>query len=406
MTKRTPKLDKLYEYWNITKLTNFSTIQNNGPKTCESILSKVKRKIEKEGITDYTITQIKDLARCAVLFDSYADIPEFLYQIRTIIPDINGDISRNKTGYKGIHLNCVIDGVGSEIQLGTKNFWTYKIIAEKYYRKWRDFNSNQELKKLFKLKKEYETIKKQLKDSHSDISIEKEFIEKRNQYRIARDALISAFKQQNVELSMERDAFNEFFADKSFQEQENIIESILISFLVTQPKEEVVSSEIKNSSEEKIQMNNDSTVNLEDTRLKCVKANDRASQVQPKLISKVEDALLINKEDLREFSDKDGKLVQLISLTLIEYDKKLYSLVDKSFVEKNIKIIFNHRRDVALEIARYCVSMNYFSLPEKEIIEKFHEDLNAGSLPLLKEEYSISSLINRIEDNTINNYEF
>ena len=54
----------------------------------------------------------------------------------------------------------------------------------------------------------------------------------------------------------------------------------------------------------------------------------------------------------------------------------------------------------------FDLGKEYEEAEVNRIIEKFHEDLNAGSLPLLKEEYSISSLINRIEDNTINNYEF
>lgn len=115
-------------------------VVNNGEKQPQSILSKVKREVY-SGQLDYSLSKLNDLSRCALIVNSYSEIPGILQNLNKIFPDLVGHVSRHSKGYIGIHLNFRIDNIPIEVQLSTSDAWLVKQAAEHVYKRHRDFES-------------------------------------------------------------------------------------------------------------------------------------------------------------------------------------------------------------------------------------------------------------------------
>lgn len=137
---------------------SISHIANPGEKTKQSTFDKIKRNVEIFGKKDYTLQDVSDMSRCAVLLDSYEEVPIFLRSLKEQIPSLEGFISRFDSGYRGIHLNFEIDGINTEIQISTKEAWNVKEATELSYAKWRNFDQREEFANLFNLSKEIQTL--------------------------------------------------------------------------------------------------------------------------------------------------------------------------------------------------------------------------------------------------------
>lgn len=104
-------------------------------KTLESIIDKVIDRKKK-------LTEISDLVRGAILFDSAKEMEEFVKDftrkspyIIKIEPKLKG---QSEYGYYGAyHIDLNIDGLDIEVQITTTKLWTYKGEAHKIYDKWR-----------------------------------------------------------------------------------------------------------------------------------------------------------------------------------------------------------------------------------------------------------------------------
>lgn len=115
-------------------------IVDNGAKSPKSILSKVKRSVYL-GETSYTLGQMNDLSRCALILPQYKDALPVIQQLSNIYPSLEGHISRHTTGYIGVHLNFLVDKIPVEVQISTSDAWLVKQASEHVYRKHREFEA-------------------------------------------------------------------------------------------------------------------------------------------------------------------------------------------------------------------------------------------------------------------------
>lgn len=110
-------------------------------KSVESMANKVQRKAQED--IDYDYSNLKDIARGAILVNDYSQVEGVIQAIRKQMPksalNIEVFIEKplNAFGYRGIHLNTKIDGIGAEIQIHTKDSWKIKQQTDLIYRKWR-----------------------------------------------------------------------------------------------------------------------------------------------------------------------------------------------------------------------------------------------------------------------------
>lgn len=162
-------------------------VVDNGEKQPQSILSKVKRQVY-SGQLDFSLGKLNDLSRCALIVDSYGEVPKILHQLNKIYPELIGHISRHSTGYIGIHLNFVENNIPIEVQISTADAWLVKQASEHVYKRHRDFEAeipvrlrlihceNDQLvknkmihdfrKKFFEYKNDYNEINKLFKQLH------------------------------------------------------------------------------------------------------------------------------------------------------------------------------------------------------------------------------------------------
>lgn len=115
-------------------------VVDNGEKQPKSILSKVKREVY-SGQLDYSLSKLNDLSRCALIVNSYSEIPGILQNLSKVYPELVGHVSRHSTGYIGIHLNFKIDNIPIEVQISTSDAWLVKQASEHVYKRHRDFES-------------------------------------------------------------------------------------------------------------------------------------------------------------------------------------------------------------------------------------------------------------------------
>lgn len=132
--------DKLCDEMGIERSKDCFGVVDNGEKQPRSILSKVKREVY-SGNTDYSLGQLNDLSRCALIVNSYSEIPQIVQSLNKIYPELVGHVTRRSAGYIGIHLNFKINNIPIEVQVSTNDAWLVKQASEHVYRKHRDFEA-------------------------------------------------------------------------------------------------------------------------------------------------------------------------------------------------------------------------------------------------------------------------
>jgi len=187
-------------------------VVDNGIKKPESILSKVKRQVY-SGNLDFTLGKLNDLSRCALILNSYSQVPKILQKLSISYPSIVGHISRHSTGYIGIHLNFLDDNIPLEIQISTDGAWLVKQASEHVYKKHRDFEA--------------------------EIPIRLKLIQEEKNLEV-KNALIQEFRKKHSEYISDYDKINELFLNlhenTDLYENLPIIETMLLSFEVLQDK--------------------------------------------------------------------------------------------------------------------------------------------------------------------------
>ena len=112
-----------------------------GAKSVDSILDKIARK-RAAGRSGYGLQEMNDLARSAILMNSFADVGQTLAALQQKYPAIRGeaflDRPRENSGYRGIHLDISLpDGMIAEVQLSTPEAWQIKLETDLIYERWR-----------------------------------------------------------------------------------------------------------------------------------------------------------------------------------------------------------------------------------------------------------------------------
>ena len=135
----------------LSKSNYVEGVVDPGLKTIDSLMSKIYRKTQIELNRDISISDIKDIIRCSIIVDNYSQVIPLIRELRNTIPSLKGDVCENQTGYIGIHLSLVIDGVNAEMQISTRESWYAKQAGEEIYERWRLFSLPNEIDKINKM---------------------------------------------------------------------------------------------------------------------------------------------------------------------------------------------------------------------------------------------------------------
>ncbi len=386
-----PELDKAYVYWKKEKsLEQFAKVQNNGAKSVDSLLSKVKRNIEQLGNKDFKLANITDSARCAILFDSYAEIADFLKCFKQQMPLMQGWVSRNNTGYKGIHMSFEVDGIGVEVQASTFKAWPYKLVAEEFYAKWRNFNQKEEFDKVVGLKNKLEELKLKKQNNNNSVS-DKEIEEAEQLFINQKEYFKGKLAEQQQELADSQKLFSELYQDGDFEKNEIEIESTLLSYEIESEKNESTKVEYSETARHNkeviskaIELDENGKVIESNILPKLIELNQVANKVQDCLVANVNSTLenMNNKNVFVQKLDPNNiKVLQYkeISADLLGMNKKFIDNEIKSgklnekFVTNNIRDFSGKVNKLIKSVVNYAEKNKIFNLSSNEIIKSFYQ---------------------------------
>ena len=234
-------------------------VVDNGAKSITSIMSKIKR----ESVTSDTVclSNLTDLTRCAILVDKYSNVIPLLIELSKRVDNLNGHISRQSSGYIGIHLTSTIHNIPAEIQLSTKDVWLAKQASEHIYAKYREFDKtkNKQIQSLLlmpeceeknrqraEFKKNYLAFKsdyKQVNDLYKEIHKQTDFYDNLDGI----EGLILAYNIKNQKADNSPYDYN-FLLNKNLIEKGELVEKDALSIIteirpiLNQTQEELVRS--------------------------------------------------------------------------------------------------------------------------------------------------------------------
>ena len=301
-------------------------VANPGTKSAKSLVSKLNRKVEKEDDFSFTLVDVKDIVRCSIIVDDYAQVVALIKEMQKSIPGLKGDVSENDTGYRGIHLEFEIDGYKTEMQIATREAWFVKQAGEEVYAKWRDFSLSAELKKLETLSgPEYDKAVEELRQK----------IEEKN--RDVEDCKImfsELFK--NTDFDKYRDQINAVLAIKARYEGQTLSPEMIRRFSVKQ----------------------DGTLSEEELRSVCQEYSELAQPAQDKLISIANRALAVAKQIGATQTPLTREEKEYVLLAQ-EYKKILIKQMKEKYGDKFIPLNYISRlnkiaNERALSPIEYC----------------------------------------------------
>ena len=302
-------------------------VANPGTKSAKSLVSKLNRKVEKEDDFSFTLVDVKDIVRCSIIVDDYAQVVALIKEMQKSIPGLKGDVSENDTGYRGIHLEFEIDGYKTEMQIATREAWFVKQAGEEVYAKWRDFSLSAELKKLETLSgPEYDKAVEELRQK----------IEEKN--RDVEDCKImfsELFK--NTDFDKYRDQINAVLAIKARYEGQTLSPEMIRRFSVKQ----------------------DGTLSEEELRSVCQEYSELAQPAQDKLISIANRALAVAKQIGATQTPLTREEKEYVLLAQ-EYKKILIKQMKEKYGDKFIPLNYISRlnkiaNERALSTIEYCI---------------------------------------------------
>ena len=391
----TPRLDEAYRYWGKTKRTEpYERIQNPGAKSVDSLVSKIKRNVEQMNVKDFTLAKVTDAARCSILFESYGEIPEFLQKVKQAIPSVQGWISRNNTGYKGIHMCFDIEGVSVEVQVSTYKAWPYKVIAEEFYAKWRDFNQKEEFNKVAQAKAKLDDLKKKIEADPKSVS-EADLKLAEQEYDKLKVEFKSKLAEQDRELKDSHKLFEELHADGDFAKSEVEIEATLLSFELDSElsksklkKESATAKRNKSILSKTIKVDENGKVDEQSAKENSVAVNKIASETQDYLIATVEQTL-----DNLQRASKDSSVKKFDSkaLRVSQYKEiaaELYKMnnryikskiakgeIDEEFALNNVRAFSYRIYDTIKKCVNFASQNNMLNARGKDILKEYYASL-------------------------------
>lgn len=347
-------------------------IINPGAKTVGSIVSKIKRNVEMFGNPDFTVDKISDMARCSIMFDSYGQMPGFLLQMKKLIPETTGYISRFDNGYRGIHLNFSIEGINVEIQLSTKEAWKVNQATEVGYTKWRDFNQKLELDEILKLQQEIKEMEVAGMDEIDDnfVATLKQKKELLLTKKIGYLDKVERFKQYNKESQNLYEFLHNGPEKSDFYEYEDDIEAILQSFTI-KGKDRVV--KLPPSLTRKFDTKDGLVDEAQATEI-AKGLYEITSLTQEILINQVKKAKEISQNESSNLAPEDELSIKKLKEAKAVYDNIIEQKLDGKTRSQNVKKICFQRAKIVVEAFKRT---NDYNRDAKTIIADFVNDLIA-----------------------------
>ena len=400
MTNLEEKISEFYSHFGIEK--DKQEIFNNpkdgiidpGAKTVESLCSKVVRNVDIFGDKNFTLGKISDMNRCAVLFDSYAEIPVFLQKMKEIIPETTGYISRFENGYRGIHLNFTVNGITTEVQLSTYKAWAVKQATEINYQKWRDFNQRSEAVGIIELAEKIddfessnfsmtESQKEQLQHMNSELT------EKRDSYQ-------RKLSEMKIDNNLCAQLYEDLHKDGDFHSIENDLETLLYYYNTQTPQQ-------KREGENKIfntefKIKDDGLVDTEEVNRMAKQVFEISDKNQEDLINKIK----LTKEAYLNL-DKSKNLTNNPELLFVRQTAKAYDdLINEKLPpdvqQKYINKISYQKFSLVVESIKYNNSLDksqQTSDPRK-VLEQFTLHEMETSKNFEGSNYDVRGLVTKI----------
>lgn len=376
-------------------------IINPGAKTVSSLISKVKRNVEIFENKDFSLDKISDMARCSILFNSYKEIPSFLMQMKKLIPETTGYISRFDSGYRGIHLNFSISGVNVEVQLSTRDAWKVKQATELGYQKWRDFNQKEEMNQIMDLSKEIDRLYKESNPNNISPDVLNLIEEKQ---KILEEKKKN-FKEKLAEMKDDNKASNELFEvlhngeEKSdFYEVEEQIETMLYMFNVQNNSNEQV--KLPKSLTKKFDVQN-GAVDVQQVTEMASALYEISSLTQEILVQQVQKAKEIAQKQFGDAKLVDNKLFEKVMETSRVFDKTIDKRIDKDLQKKYINMLSYQKFRTIVDA--FGEEKNPFGKEAKEIlssfvIDKMEKNQYEGSI------YDIDKMVQNIKQREMDSF--
>ncbi len=346
-------------------------VVNPGPKSGKSLVSKLDRRYNIEDDHDFKLTDTWDIIRCSIIVDNYAQVVPLVKELQKAIPNLNGNISENNTGYKGIHLSFTINGYRAEMQIATRDAWYVKQAGEEVYSKWRDFNLAEELSNFYNMKDDEQREEKR-KNIINDLELQKKQV---NEFKKIFNSVYS-----KDDFNTYKDAVNAVLSIKSNHSNEKLPEEVV----------------------EKYGVKCDGTKSREELLEICNQFSNSAKQSQEKLIKYATNALNIAKtinknNDLNKLLTREEKLFLLTKNT---YSKVLMFQMTEKYGDEfssleHISMINNIANANALNLINFCKERNIEPKSQEELLEVMNE-VNGCKAKNIKEMVIANS--NRLEE--------
>lgn len=205
-------------------------VVDNGAKSITSIMSKIRRLNRPN--KSVCLSDFTDLTRCAVLVEDYSNILPLLVGMSHRVDNLNGHVSRQASGYIGIHLTSTVHNIPAEIQLSTKDVWLAKQASEFIYARHREFEKTRKVlyKKILRTSSETE-----------------------------RNKLISEFRMMNAsfvsDYSQTRDLYREIHKQTDFYDNIDEIEGMILALNIENRGENRVHYDYDKLLDEKVVLN-------------------------------------------------------------------------------------------------------------------------------------------------------
>ena len=349
--------------------------------------------MEIQGRKDYSLSDISDMARCSILFDSYKDIPNFLQRLKQNVPNVTGYIARFSSGYRGIHLNFEIDGITVEIQLSTKKAWEVKQLTEHCYTKCRSFNQRERFGEIMEQHKIVEALSQQVKDDPNNENLKEQFEQENSKLKTLKEAFSKDIELQKAENQMTSDLYKELHSDGEFNSIESEVESMLLSYEANKMSSKALHPEFKKP----FKVDNQGKLDLQEVKERTTKANEIATKTQENLINNVKEALSTKDKDI-VVDNNIKKGMTIVANVMNAYNQKLDEKLgnNQEIIADNINIISYQRYNIAVEATKFALKND---LPENDtqgILKSFYEDLQKNPENYPKNNYSLNSLVSQI----------
>ena len=371
------KLEKYYEYYDIEKPNEpFSVIQNPGAKTVDSLMNKVVRGVEIQGRRDYSFADVTDMARCAILFDSYSEIPDFLRSLKSKSPTVSGYVSRFSSGYKGIHLNFQIDGCSVEIQLSIQKAWEVKQLTEHCYSKWRGFNEREKFSEIMQQIKIVQDSKSLLDSAPANKQLQEEYNTNVEYLNKLKHNLQENLQLQKLENQMTNDLYKELHNDGQFASIEEEVESLLLSYEIN--KEDLTVE--KPFLTEPFRILENGKLDMESLKERATEVNAAAQKIQTQIIE-VANNTLQEKDHHVELDSNIVKSSKMIENIMDLYNEKLESLIgsDINLINENIGAISYQRYNIAVGATKFAIKNNMLEEEAVKVLSSFYAEQKQNS---------------------------